>query len=89
MSGPYADPVPEGSAVSRLAVKAYPGGFRPGKELGSAVSSTLVTASGGRRNALQARHRRPPFVSQALPGLRLFGSPLLAGSLFSHFLDMS
>ena len=31
---------------------------------------------------------RPPFVSQALRGQRLFGSPLLAGSLFSYVLDM-
>ena len=29
--GPWAAPVREGSAVSRSAVKAYPGGFRPGK----------------------------------------------------------
>ena len=38
-----------GSAAEAAAVKAYPGGFRPGKELGSTISSTLVTASGGRR----------------------------------------
>ena len=39
--GPFPRSARPGSAVSRSAVKAYPGGFRPGKDLGHTVSSTL------------------------------------------------
>ena len=68
------------------AVKAYPCGFRPGR-LGSTISSTLVTASGGRRIERHGsargwgRHKSatdrergtgaPPFISKALRGQRL------------------
>ena len=50
--GPEPDPNRAGLAECARPVKAYPGGFRPGQ--GSTISNTLVTASGGRRNAPQA-----------------------------------
>ena len=55
-------------------VKAYPGGFRPGKTLGSKVSNTLITASGGRRIdhgfANTADHLCQPGLSRPARGQR-------------------
>ena len=52
-------------------VKAYPGGFRQGKTRRN-ISNTLVTASGGRRSALQAHTAYPLGLGPALRR-RLFG----------------
>ena len=62
--------------ISRLEAEEGPLGPRVGgvggllKRLPEDFSTPLATASGGRRNAPQARHRRPPLTGSGTGGLK-------------------